>query len=215
MTDMRLDTMRALAAGTALAIAAAGAAPAGARADDPEPEVSDQSGGLWNRLLALEVTGAIDGPLGVAGGSLVISPVQWLGLEVGGGVSRDGGRVAGGARVILPQDHFALILRLGVSAGPQEWDGTAQQETAAYTVRRRWEFQASMYADVGLQYRFDMGLYLMLNGGVEAGFDSTADSARALDAPVGTTTEFDLGAGGRPARIYLGLTLGYAFDIRI
>jgi hypothetical protein len=216
MTDMRLDTMRALAAGTALAIAAAGAAPAGARADDPEPEVSDQSGGLWNRLLSIEVTGAIDGPLGVAGGSLVISPVQWLGLEIGGGVSRDGGRVAGGARIVLPQDHFALILRLGISAGPQEWDGTAQQATTAYTVRRRWEFQAAMYADVGLQYRFDMGLYLMLNGGVESGFSNHADTCRALDAPVGTDpSRCDLESGGHPARVYLGLTLGYAFDITI
>jgi hypothetical protein len=214
MTDMRLDSMRALAAGAALAVVAAGMAPVSARADDPEPEVSDEDL-RWNRLLAAELTGAIDGPLGVAGASIVISPLRNLGFEIGGGVSRDGGRVAGGLRVVLPQDHFALVMRLGIAAGPETWDATAQQAAVRYTVHRSWAFQSFLYADVGLQYRFDEGVYIQLVGGVESGFSNQADTCVPVDAPAGAPATCDVTSGGHPSRLYLGLTLGYAFDIRL
>ncbi len=227
MTDPRLDTMRApsssrarwLVSLAAIAMALAvlgGARPVRADAPaeaDPEPEVSSQDL-LWNRLLAIELQGAVDGPLGVIGGTLVISPLTNLALEVGGGASRDGARVAGGFRVMLPQDHFALALRMGVAAGPLTWDTAGQYMGTSYTARRRWEFQAGMYADIGLQYRFDMGLYIGLNGGVEAGFASTSDSCTVENPVQSGPTECTTG-GGRIARIYLGLSVGYAFDLRI
>jgi hypothetical protein len=182
-------------------------------AEDPEPEVSDRAL-LWGRLLAVELEGQIDGPLGVAGGMIVISPVEALGFELGGGVSRDGGRVAGGIRIMLPQDHFALMLRLGIDGGPLSWDARGQSDAnATYTVRRRWEFGAGMYAAIGLQYRFDFGLYIGLNGGVDQELPSSADSCEVIegeDAPPTCSVE-----GFRPSRIYLGLQVGYAFDIRI
>ena len=187
--------------------------------EDPEPEVSDRAL-LWGRLLAVELEGQIDGPLGVAGGMLIISPLEALAFELGGGVSRDGGRVAGGIRIMLPQDHFALMMRLGIDAGPETWDGQGQQgadsagQSGRYTARRRWEFGAGMYADLGLQYRFDFGLYLGLNAGVDQAFTPTADSCEVIDggpdAPSVCSTD-----GFRPSRIYLGLQVGYAFDIRI
>ncbi|MBX7196451.1 MAG: hypothetical protein K1X94_30640 [Sandaracinaceae bacterium] len=180
--------------------------------EDPEPEVSDQAR-LWNRLLAVELQGAIDGPLGVVGGTIVISPLTNLALEVGGGASRDGGRVAGGLRVMLPQDHFALMLRLGVEGGPLSWDGSQQSgASTSYTGRRQWAFSAGMYADVGLQYRFDMGLYLGLNAGVETAFSPVADSCSVVETgpDYPTTCARD---GYRPTRIYIGLLVGYAFDI--
>jgi hypothetical protein len=182
--------------------------------EDPEPEVSDRTR-LWGRLLAAELEGQVDGPLGVAGGMIVISPLEALAFELGGGVSRDGGRVAGGIRILLPQDHFALVFRLGLDGGPLSWDARGQNDAnASYTVRRRWEFCAGMYAAVGLQYRFDFGLYLGLNGGVDQELPSGADSCEVIEggagAPSTCTTE-----GFRPSRIYLGLQVGYAFDIRI
>lgn len=181
-------------------------------AADPEPEVSDQQR-LWGRLLAVELQGAIDGPLGVAGGTLIISPIAHLGLEIGGGVSRDGGRFAGGFRIMLPQDHFAVQLRMGVAAGPLTWDGTAETDGGtSYGVRRRWEFQAGMYADIGLQYRFDFGLYLGLNGGVEGSFTGTADNCSVTSEGAGLPNTCNV-EGFRPIRIYLGLQVGYAFDI--
>lgn len=184
------------------------------RAADPEPEVSDQDR-LWNRMIAAELQGAIDGPLGVAGASLVVAPVTSFGLEVGGGVSRDGGRIAGGFRILLPQDHFALVMRMGIAAGPLTWDAVGQDGAEnRFTARRRWEFQAGMYADVGLQYRFDMGVYLGLNGGVESSFSDRADSCTVV-APAGSALGCLASEGGRPVRIYLGLSVGYAFDIRM
>jgi len=227
MIDHRLDTMRAPSstrarwlvslAAIAMSLAVLGGARS-ARADapveaDPEPEVSSQAA-LWNRLLAVELQAAVDGPLGVVGGSIVISPLTNLALEVGGGASRDGARVAGGFRIMLPQDHFAVTLRMGVAAGPLTWDTAAQDMGTTYTARRRWEFQAGMYADMGLQYRFDMGLYIGLNGGVEAGFMSTSDSCAVVDGTQGGPTTCSIG-GGRTSRIYLGLSVGYAFDLRI
>lgn len=186
----------------------------GGTAADPEPEVSDRER-LWSRLLAVELQGAIDGPLGVAGGTLVISPLEALALEVGGGISRDGARVAGGLRLVLPQDHFALQMRVGIAAGPLTWDGRGQSEAGVqYNAQRRWEFSAGMYADVGLQYRFDFGLYLGLHGGVESAFNSAADSCTVTDTGPDVPNECSTG-GFRPTRIYLGLQIGYAFDLRI
>jgi hypothetical protein len=145
----------------------------------------------------------------------VISPLEALALEVGGGVSRDGGRVAGGARLVLPQDHFALTMRLGVSAGPMTWDGPGVTvEGTTYTARRRWEFSAGGYADLGLQYRFDFGLYLGLIGGVETRFTSQADSCSVVESGAGVPNVCTA-EGFRPTRIYLGLQVGYAFDLRI
>lgn len=182
-------------------------------AADPEPEVSDRER-LWHRLVAVELQGAIDGPLGVVGGTLVIAPVEALGIEIGGGVSRDGGRVAGGLRLILPQDHFALMMRLGMSAGPLTWDGRGQSDAGvSYGAQRQWAFSANMYADVGLQYRFDFGLYLGLHGGVETSLNNGADSCTVTDTGAGIPQECNAG-GFRPTRIYLGLQVGYAFDIR-
>ena len=182
--------------------------------EDPEPEVSDEANDFahrWNRLLAVELQGAIDGPLGVAGGSLIIQPIAGLGFEIGGGVSRDGGRVAGGLRATLPQDHFALMLRLGVEAGPITWDGEGQSSAGArYTARRSWDFSAGMYADIGLQYRFDMGLYIGAMFGVETQFSPVADSCTIIAGEGGSSCSRD---GFRPTRVYAGLQVGYAFDI--
>ncbi len=209
----------ALAAAAALLVAAP--APF-ARADEPSPEgaslgstISERSRSapLFSRLVSVELQGAIDGPLGVFGGTLVISPLQNLSLEVGGGVSRDGGRFAGGVRLMLPQDHFALQLRLGIAAGPLTWDASAETNGAApYHVRRRWDFQAGLYSDIGFQYRFDFGLYLGLNLGVEGSFSSAADQCTVLDEAPGLprTCAKD---GFRPIRVYAGLQVGYAFDI--
>jgi hypothetical protein len=209
----------AVALACLLAVFGASAA-SGARADepgateDPEPEVSDRAR-LWGRLLALELQGHIDGPLGVGGGMLVISPLEALAFEVGGGVSRDGGRVAGGLRILLPQDHFALQLRIGIDAGPLSWDSRGQSDSnTSYTVRRRWEFGAGMYADVGLQYRFDFGLYLGLVAGVDQELTNAADRCDVIEGGDGAPTTCAAG-GFRPSRIYLGLQVGYAFDIRM
>gem|GEM_PF-2557520 len=213
--------MKALSA-LALALALT-ATPSVVRAD-PEPEVSEPEPEVsaeqlrWNRLISVELAAAVDGPYGIIGGTLVIAPTTNFGLELGGGASRDGGRVTGGARFMFPQDHFALVLRTGVSGGPITWDGPgapiAGQDPSISPVfgpdsRRRWDFAAFLYADVGLQYRFDMGLYLMLNAGVEVGLIGTADSCRTVDGASACST-----GGGTPSRVYASLSIGYAFDIQ-
>lgn len=170
---------------------------------------------LWDRLISVELHGAIDGPIGVFGGTLVISPIRNLALELGGGVSRDGGRFAGGLRLVLPQDHFGLLLRLGVAAGPLTWDATA--ETSAlqpYRVHRRWDFQAGFYSDVGFQHRFDFGLTLGAHIGVEGSLSNTADTCSVLDQGPGVPSACSP-SGFRPIRVYAGLQVGYAFDIRM
>jgi hypothetical protein len=196
-----------------LALALALMTPASIVRADPEPEVSEPEPEVssfqlrWNRLLAAELTAAIDGPLGVIGASMIIAPTTNFQLELGGGASRDGGRVAGGARFVLPQDHFALVLRVGFAGGPLTWEGASPaQDPGLGPTRRRWDFAGFVYSDVGLQYRFDMGLYVMINGGVETALVGDADTCMA-----GTTTCSTSGAS--PARIYAGLTVGYAFDM--
>lgn len=211
-------------AASALALALAlMSAPSVVRADpepevsEPEPEVSEMDL-RWNRLLSVELAAAIDGPYGVVGGTLVIAPTTNFALELGGGASRDGARVAGGLRFMFPQDHFAFVMRTGISGGPLTWDGPGAPQadtnspvptvTIGPDTRRRWDFAAFYYADLGLQYRFDMGLYLMVNGGAEVGLIGAADSCRSIDGASACSTE-----GSNPARIYASLSIGYAFDV--
>ena len=212
-------------AASALALALAlMSAPSVVRADpepevsEPEPEVSTPMQLRWNRLLSVELAAAIDGPYGIVGGTLVIAPTTNFALELGGGASRDGARVAGGMRFMFPQDHFAFVLRLGVTGGPLTWDGRGTVQTDADSntaspnfgadTRRRWDFAALAYADLGLQYRFDEGLYLMVNGGGDVGLVGDADSCRSVDGATACSTN-----GGNPARIYASLSVGYAFDM--
>lgn len=189
------------------------------RADDPEPEVS-ASDLRWNRLLAVELGGAVDGPYGVGSGLIVISPVSVFGIELGGGVSRDGGRVGGGLRLTLPQDHFALQMRVGITGGPQTWDTNegvnvdpGNGTIIDYGRRRRWDFQGSFYSDIGLQYRLDNGLYFSMNLGVDQALSGVSDTCELTGpAPSDASCSLD---GQRPIRLYAGLNVGYAFDFHL
>ena len=60
--------------------------------EDPEPEVSSEPPSNYDRLLAIQVTGGLDTPLGVAGAAIEFAPVRYLAIYAGGGVSRSGAR---------------------------------------------------------------------------------------------------------------------------
>ena len=184
------------------------AVPASVAHADPEPEVSD--GGhepWWRRIIGAEIIGGADTPYGVIGGAVIISPVDLLAIDLGGGASRDGGRVAGGVRFMFPQDRFALGLRLGFAGGPLTWSvpgGT-----------RVWDFTAFINTDVSLEYRTPEGFYGRLSAGVETGLAGHADRCTPAESgpnglgPVQGECE---DVGGHPARPYVGLSIGYMFD---
>ncbi|MDQ3032514.1 MAG: hypothetical protein M3Y87_08870 [Myxococcota bacterium] len=195
-----------------------------ARADDPEPEVSSEEAAatprdIWDRLLAVELIGGIDTPWGVFGGAVVISPVRYLALDVGGGISRDGGRVAGGARLVLPHANGSFGLRVGFAGGPLSWErpvpGTGtnipgEVGSPERTARRTWEFVGFVDVSVNLEIRLDAGVYFRFLFGVEhalSGADSCVEST--ADGAVG----FCARGSFQPVRTYVGLALGYAFDI--
>lgn len=188
------------------------AVPAVALADDPEPEVSDQVDPStdpmhlrWDRLLGIELTGGADTPYGVIGAALLVQPVRFFRLDVGGGVSRDGARVAGGATLVLPQDHFALLIRIGFAGGPLTWEDGRETQ-----VRRSWSFAAFLDTSLGLEYRFDEGVLLRLYAGVETTLNSSADACSAVTGTPETTCANP--NGDHPARLFAGLSVGYMFD---
>lgn len=207
-----------------LALAFATAMPV-AHADEPTPEVSDQAPARtpyeqgmhdrWDRMIQAELVGGADTPWGVVGGAVVFSPIANFALDVGGGASRDGARVATGARLVLSQDHFALVMRLGLAGGALNWSG----DSAPYRTRS-WSFIGFLDADVGVEYRFDGGPLVRLFGGVETGLSDTAESCTdgardegPIHAAVGDTCQQHLGEGARPVRVYLGISIGYAFEV--
>ncbi|MCS6856581.1 MAG: hypothetical protein NZM37_02605 [Sandaracinaceae bacterium] len=178
---------------------------------------------LWKQPLAIEIQGGWWIPLGAIGGTLLMSPVEIrpLGVEVGGGYGPDGGRVAVGLRLTLPQDHFALRLRMGSMAGPLSWKGQGsvlirgpmgQSESRDLTVTRYWDTSINAYADIGLEYRFDGGFYLGVMGGVETGFFSRADRCQIEESLPPESRPQCNTDGTRPIRLYLGMFLGYAID---
>jgi hypothetical protein len=194
-----------------------------ARADEPEPEVSSQEAAveaetadLWDRLLAVELIGGIDTPFGVVGGAVVVTPFRHLALDLGGGVSRDGGRVAGGVRAILPHANGALGFRLGFAGGPLTWDTSVAGQPAVggepartgVVQHREWDFVGFVDLSISLEARFDAGVYVRLVLGVEHAL-SGADRCVEDGGATGTC-----GSGGyQPMRSYLGLAVGYAFDL--
>lgn len=180
-------------------------------AAEPEPEVSsgepetavhDQ----WDRLIGAEITGGFDTPYGVAGAALVIAPIRHLVFDFGGGVSRDGARVAGGVRALVPFQDSALVLRVGIAGGALSWEG----EQAGRT-RRTWDFNGFIDASVGYEYRHPVGFYVRVELGVEHALNSTADTCETV-TPEGTTVLCD-GSGAAPIRTYLGLAFGYMFEV--
>lgn len=169
---------------------------------DPEPEVSDSS--PYDRLLGVELIGGLDTPNGLLGANLRLSPVQWLTIDAGGGVSRDGFRLGGGVGVVIPQDHFALTIRLGAAAGPLNWDSGGLQAQHRY-----WSVAAFISADLGLEYRWDEGFTGRIMVGVEDDVIDRADSCTFVDGG----GPCDPSLGSHPTRLYVGLAVGYMFDI--
>lgn len=197
-----------------------------ARAHDPEPEVSSQPArSMWDRMIAAEIVGGIDTPWGLFGGAVIISPIRNLQFDVGGGVSRDGGRVTGGARLVLPHEHGALGLRAGFAGGPLTWEvrapdpaNPAAGDAPFVTQRRSWDFVGFFDVSLSLEVRFDEGMYARLMFGVEhalAGADRCTE--HHADGTTSACGSGDAGGGGvpggQPTRTYLGLALGYAFDL--
>ena len=193
--------------------------PSLALADDPEPEVSDQveepagpdpMHQRWDRLLGAELVGGVDTPFGVVGGALDVTPFRFLRLDLGGGVSRDGGRFAGGVSLVLPQDHFALSIRVGFAGGPLSWESERQVH-----IREYWGFAGFFNTQLALEYRFDEGISIRLFMGVETTLNdqsdacaqSASDPTNMLSAVCSPTAHF------HPARLFAGLSVGYMFDI--
>jgi hypothetical protein len=191
-----------------------------AHADDPEPEVSDSEEPIdpqidimhrrWDRLIGVELTGGVENtPYGIVGGAVLIQPHRMFRIDLGGGGSRDGARVGGGIGLVLPQDHFALTIRLGVAGGPLSWQSDRGPASTRY-----WNFAAFFNGEVGLEYRFDEGVLVRLYGGVETTLNDTADSCVAAPGDGaqigGVCSAFN---NQHPARIFLGLSVGYMFDV--
>jgi hypothetical protein len=213
-----MSRLRLLALLLLTSLAAPGMAlPSVARADDPEPEVSDQVEPAadpmhlrWDRLLGVQLTGGADTPYGVIGAGVVVQPHRFIRLDVGGGGSRDGGRVAGGVAFTVPSDSLAFMLRIGFAGGPLTWNDGDQ----APHIHRSWDFAAFFDASIALEYRFDMGLFVQLSFGVESTLNDHADHCTGTGptAPTGLGAACAPFVADHPARLFAGLTIGYMFD---
>jgi hypothetical protein len=190
-----------------------------ARADDPEPEVSDEEEPdpqldvmhhRWDRLIGAELTGGVENtPYGILGAAVLIQPHRNFRIDLGGGGSRDGARVGGGVSLVLPQDHFALVIRIGAAGGPLSWASEGSPSSTRY-----WSFAAFLNGGLGLEYRFDEGVLIGINMGVETTLNDTADSCFADGMnPQGLSGVCTATNNERPSRIYLGLSVGYMFDV--
>ncbi len=210
-----MTRLRLLALLLSLPLGALAFSPSVVLADDPEPEVSDQveepAGPdpmhlRWDRLLGVALTGGVDTPYGVIGGQVLVQPIRYLRLDVGGGVSRDGARLAGGATLVLPQDHFALLMRVGFAGGPLSWNAGSDTQ-----IRRYWSFAAFLDTSLALEYRFDEGVLIQLSFGVETTLNSQSDACATVTS-TGETVCTDSSVHDHPARLFGGITVGYMFD---
>lgn len=175
--------------------------------EDPEPEVSDQPPDVFERMLAIQVTGGLDTPFGVIGGALEFAPVRYLVIYAGGGVSRSGGRVAGGLRLQYPIGNAAVALFGGVGGGPMDWESGGQTEAQT---ARQWDFALFLHSGLSFEYRWDVGLFGRLDLGVEGVMTPEAD--RCTFSGGGECGPSASGLA-KPLRGWAGLTIGYALDL--
>ena len=180
--------------------------------EDPEPEVSDagpeEPTNPYERLLAVSVTGGLDTPLGVVGAAVEFAPVEFFNIYAGGGVSRDGARVAGGLSLRFPVHSTAFGFMAGVAGGPISWEGHFDDNGLG--VHRYWEFAMFVHAAAFCEYRWDIGVFGRLQLGSEA-------------LVAGDLTECNSAGGGacdesrehllNPIRAWVGLSIGYAFEL--
>lgn len=177
-------------------------------AEDPEPEVSSQPSTRdpYDRLLAASATLGIDTPFGIGGLALEFSPIRYLTIYAGGGVGRDGARVAAGVRPRFPMGNGAFGLMLGVTGGPLDWDSRGLEDMR---IHRYWEFALHLHGGLSFEYRWNEGFFGRLEMGIEAlmtpneaDFCGFADGNSCVGVPL-----------YKPVRAWLGLSGGYAFDL--
>lgn len=179
---------------------------------DPEPEVADEGGDVWDRLLAVQVTGGLDTPFGVAGGAIEFNPFRFFGVYAGGGASRSGGRVAGGIYGRAPLGNASVGLQLGLGGGPLDWESAGRTDERLHT-SRHWDFALFFHSGLMFEYRWEMGLFGRLSFGVDALLTPEADDcvrgASGDQEACGVTAE----GLSKPVRGWAGLTIGYALDL--
>ena len=182
--------------------------------EDPEPEVSSQEEpagpereAVYDRYLALQVTGGLDTPFGVAGAAVEFSPFRYLSIYAGGGVGRDGARVAGGLWGRAPIGNAAVGLMLGVGGGALSWDSPGFEEMR---IRRYWEFALFLHAGVSFEYRWPEGIFGRLSFGADALVAGDPDECTFSDSNSCGALANDL---SRPVRGWAGLSIGYALDL--
>jgi len=184
--------------------------------EDPEPEVSDagpeqqpaEPVNPYERMLAVSVTGGLDTPFGVVGGALEFAPVEFLNVYAGGGVSRDGARVAGGLSLRFPVHSTAFGIMSGVAGGPIEWAGHFDENGEG--LERYWEFALFIHAAAYFEYRWDIGIFGRLQLGAEALVAGDVTECRAPGGELCDTGRDDL---LNPIRAWVGLSIGYAFEL--
>lgn len=185
--------------------------------EDPEPEVSDQEeppaeaapdlAAVYDRYLSLQVHGGIDTPFGVAGASIEFSPFRYLGIYAGGGIGRDGARIAGGLWGRVPVGRAAIGLMAGVGGGALGWDSPG---FVGMQIHRYWEFALFLHAGVSFEYRWDEGFFFRLSFGADALVAGDPDDCRFSDTNACGLEGNNL---AKPIRGWAGLTLGYALDL--
>lgn len=207
MPARRLTLLLALATilGVFASTASAQTTPSTPAEEDPEPEVSTRD--AWDRILAFSVTGGLDTPFGIGGAAIEVTPFRYLAIYAGGGVGRDGARIAAGLRPQFPMGKAALGIMLGVTGGPLDWNSGPQD----LGIHRYWEFGLFLHGGASFEYRWSSGLF----GRIEMG-------AEALVTPIEPTV-CTYSAGGEcgnaseglwtPIRGWVGLSLGYALEL--
>ena len=178
---------------------------------DPEPEVSDE-GDVWDRVLAGQVTAGLDTPFGVAGGAIEISPIRYFVFYVGGGVSRSGGRVAGGVRGQAPVGNAAIGLSLGLGGGSQDWESRTGEDEA-FRTSRHWDLALFFHGGLSAEYRWDSGLFGRIAFGIDALLTPEADTCSRGEAGAQESCGVSADGLAKPVRGWAGLTVGYALDL--
>jgi hypothetical protein len=161
----------------------------------------------YDRMLAGSAILGVDTPFGIGGLAVEFSPIRYVAIYGGGGVGRDGARIALGVRPQLPIGAGALGLMLGVTGGPMDWDSGGQ-----IAIHRYWEFALFFHVAVTVEYRFPEGFFGRLAIGVEsllADNHPTVCYFREDMSPCGVAGD----ALGKPIRAWAGLSFGYALDL--
>jgi len=179
---------------------------------NPEPAARERN--PWDRVLSVSFQSGLGAPLGFGGVAVEGTPLRWLTFGAGVGASSNGPQTAFMGRLRIPfSNGTAVAFGAGISMGHYEASPFLEFD---YSTKWTWRNAVWKNVELSVEHRWSNGVEI--RGFFGAAFlDGAADSCSARDEEAGRqetcSSMTPSGSFLVTSLPYLGMSVGYAFDL--